>query len=83
MFFFGGPCWQEICLFVKNLKSTIRFNTFGIGNQCNHVFLKMLAYSGKGYMEVAYRADSVLAQMVRLLTMSSAPVLTGTFLFFV
>eukprot|EP00160_Parvularia_atlantis_P015623 Unigene4553_Nuclearia_a/m.13904 Unigene4553_Nuclearia_a/g.13904 ORF Unigene4553_Nuclearia_a/g.13904 Unigene4553_Nuclearia_a/m.13904 type:complete len:658 (+) Unigene4553_Nuclearia_a:34-2007(+) len=67
---------QDICLFVRNLKSPVRVNTFGIGSYCNHIFLKMLAYSGKGYMEVAYKSDDVFDQMVRLINMSSAPVLT-------
>jgi len=67
---------RDICLYVKLLQANVRINTFGIGLFCNHFFLKMLAQIGRGFCEVAYKSTDVFDQMVYLLGMTNAPVLT-------
>ena len=40
----------------------IRLLTFGIGSYCNHYFLKMLSFIGRGFCEVVMRNDQQLLQ---------------------
>lgn len=67
---------KDICTAVKIRKTTARINTFGVGVYCNHVFLKMLASIGRGYCEVAYKTKNLYDQMMYLINMTNAPVLT-------
>jgi hypothetical protein len=32
---------RDICLYLKSLQTNVRVNTFGIGQYCNHYFLKV------------------------------------------
>ena len=54
-----------------------RVCTFGIGQYCNHYFLKMLANIGRGLSDAAFTNDKIATQMSKMLTAARSPVLTN------
>ena len=50
--------------------------TFGIGQFCNHVFLKQLATEGRGMSDVAFTPARIQPQIERMLEAAARPVLT-------
>ena len=54
-----------------------RVCTFGIGQYCNHYFLKMLANIGRGLFDAAFTNDKIATQMSKMLTAARSPVLTN------
>ena len=67
---------RDICAYTQGLRTPIRFNTFGIGQCANHVFLKALAQLGRGFCEVVWKGGEVFKQIVYLLSMTNSPILT-------
>ncbi|KAE7998425.1 hypothetical protein FH972_002970 [Carpinus fangiana] len=51
-----------------------RIYTFGIGEFCNHYFLRMLATIGRGQYGAAYDIDSIEFQMQKLFTRALSPI---------
>ncbi|XP_068660894.1 uncharacterized protein [Aristolochia californica] len=67
---------RNICHIVKTLverKKSIspRISTFGLGLNCNHYFLQMLASIGRGRSQGAFHPDSIVTQLQRFITTSS------------
>jgi len=52
-----------------------RISTFGIGQLCNHYFLKQLAKQGRGISELAFSHDRIEEKMERMLDASARPIL--------
>lgn len=53
-----------------------RIWTFGIGQFCNHFFLKQLATTGRGMADAAFVPNRILNQIERMLEAAAKPVLT-------
>lgn len=53
-----------------------RIWTFGIGQFCNHFFLKQLSTMGRGMSDAAFVPNRILSQMERMLEAAAKPVLT-------
>lgn len=53
-----------------------RIWTFGIGQLCNHFFLKQLSTIGRGMSDAAFVPDRILSQIERMLDAAAKPVLT-------
>lgn len=73
---------REICNVMKGYLTSggsvsPRICTFGIGLNCNHYFLKMLAQIGRGHYDCTYDADNIELRMERLFTTASSVVLAN------
>ncbi|KAK1416926.1 hypothetical protein QVD17_26045 [Tagetes erecta] len=73
---------RDICNMIKRSSidrgmNSPRICTFGIGPYCNHYFLQMLAYIGRGYYDAAHDVDSIDDRMQRLLDNVSSPMLAN------
>ncbi|KAJ7956002.1 inter-alpha-trypsin inhibitor heavy chain-related [Quillaja saponaria] len=73
---------RHICdLMKKHLKNEDsicpRIYSFGIGSFCNHHFLRMLAVMSRGQYDAALDVDLVEAQMQKLFTRASSPILAN------
>ncbi|KAF5732104.1 putative inter-alpha-trypsin inhibitor heavy chain [Tripterygium wilfordii] len=73
---------RDICNIMKGYlnnegRISPRICTFGIGSYCNHYFLQMLAFIGRGHYDSAYDADSVEFGIRRLFTVASSVILAN------
>ncbi|KAI3775145.1 hypothetical protein L1987_49714 [Smallanthus sonchifolius] len=70
-------CNMIKCSLVDGGMNSSRICTFGIGSYCNHYFLRMLAYMGRGYYDVAHDVDSINDRMQQLLDNALSPMLAN------
>ncbi|KAK9078384.1 hypothetical protein SSX86_002441 [Deinandra increscens subsp. villosa] len=70
-------CSMIKCSLVDGRVNSPRICTFGIGSYCNHYFLQMLAYIGRGYYDAAHDVDSIGDRMQRLLDNALTPMLAN------
>ncbi|KAK3287496.1 hypothetical protein CYMTET_4995 [Cymbomonas tetramitiformis] len=73
---------RQICRFLTDVTQrdgvhrTPRVSTFGIGEYCNHYFMKQLATIGRGLCGSALSSQCIELQMQSMLTAMAHPVLT-------
>lgn len=76
---------RDICQYVISMirdptKAEVtlpRISTFGIGQYCNHYFLKQLATLGRGFFDVAFRPHHIFQQVTGMMIAAQKPVLSN------
>jgi len=68
---------RHICEFANSISDTTRVFTFGIGTHCNAYFLRKLAYTGRGLMDLSLTRKSVKGKITQLLRKVKQPILAN------
>ena len=68
---------HEICNFANSISKRTRVFTLGIGNHCNSYFLRKLAHTGRGFMDISLVGHAVRAKMSKLFERIRKPLLTN------